>query len=52
LMEKKVLVIGLDSAPAEIVFDRREELPVLRELIENGLHGSLRSSDPPLPPNF
>jgi len=47
-MEKKVLVIGLDSAPAEIVFDRREELPVLRELIENGLYGSLRSSDPPI----
>lgn len=47
-MDKKVLVIGLDCAPAEIVFDRREELPVLRELIENGLYGSLRSSDPPI----
>lgn len=47
-MERKVLVIGLDCAPAEIVFDRREELPVLRELIENGLYGSLRSSDPPI----
>jgi len=47
-MEKKVLAIGLDSAPAEIVFDRREELPVLRELIENGLYGNLRSSDPPI----
>jgi predicted AlkP superfamily phosphohydrolase/phosphomutase len=47
-MEKKVLVIGLDSAPAQIVFDRREELPVLRELIENGMYGNLRSSDPPI----
>lgn len=47
-MEKKFLVVGLDSAPAEIVFDRREELPVLRELIENGLYGNLRSSDPPI----
>jgi len=47
-MEKKVLVIGLDCAPAKIVFDRREELPVLRELIENGLYGNLRSSDPPI----
>lgn len=47
-MDKKFLVIGLDCAPAEIVFDRREELPVLRELIENGLFGNLRSSDPPI----
>ena len=47
-MDKKFLVIGLDCAPAEIVFDRREELPVLRELIENGLYGNLRSSDPPI----
>lgn len=47
-MDKKFLVIGLDSAPAEIVFDRREELPTLRELIENGLYGNLRSSDPPI----
>jgi len=47
-MDRKVLVIGLDCATAEIVFDRREELPVLRELIENGLYGNLRSSDPPI----
>ena len=47
-MDKKLLVIGLDCAPAEIVFERREELPVLRELVENGLYGRLRSSDPPI----
>lgn len=47
-MDKKFLVIGLDCAPAEIVFDRRDELPVLGELIENGLYGHLRSSDPPI----
>jgi len=47
-MDKKFLVIGLDSAPAQIVFDRRDELPVLKELIENGLYGLLRSSDPPI----
>ncbi len=47
-MEKKVLVIGLDSSPAEIVFNRREELPVLGELVDNGLYGNLRSSDPPI----
>lgn len=47
-MDKKVLVVGLDCATSQIVFDRREELPVLRELIDNGLYGNLRSSDPPI----
>jgi predicted AlkP superfamily phosphohydrolase/phosphomutase len=47
-MDKKVLVIGLDCATAGIVFDRKEELPVLRGLIDNGVHGNLRSSDPPI----
>lgn len=47
-MNKKVLVIGLDCATSEIVFDRREDLPVLRELMENGFYGKLRSSDPPI----
>ena len=44
----KILVVGLDSAPGEIVFARRDQFPVLRELIDNGLHGKLRSSDPPI----
>jgi predicted AlkP superfamily phosphohydrolase/phosphomutase len=47
-MDKKVLVIGLDCATAEVVFDRKEELPVLNELIENSVYGNLRSSDPPI----
>jgi predicted AlkP superfamily phosphohydrolase/phosphomutase len=47
-MEKKCLVVGLDCAPAEIVFDQREKLPVLRELMESGIYGNLRSSDPPI----
>ncbi len=46
--KRKVLVVGLDCAPGSIVFDRRGELPVLRRLIEGGLHGTLRSSDPPI----
>jgi len=44
----KVLIIGLDSAPAEIVLDRSEEFPVLRGLMQTGLHGKMRSSDPPI----
>jgi predicted AlkP superfamily phosphohydrolase/phosphomutase len=47
-MDRKILIIGLDSAPAEIVIDRREELPVLRRLLENGMYGKMRSSDPPI----
>ncbi len=47
-MDKKFLVIGLDCAPGEIVFDHREELPVLGQLIEDGIYGNLTSSDPPI----
>ena len=47
-MKRKFLIIGLDSAPSEIVIDRREEFPVLRRLIEGGAHGKMRSSDPPI----
>ena len=47
-MDKKVLVIGLDCATSQVVFDRKEELPVLGELIDNSIYGNLRSSDPPI----
>ncbi|HPN16522.1 MAG TPA: alkaline phosphatase family protein [Candidatus Aminicenantes bacterium] len=45
---RKALIIGLDSAPAEIVFDRRKEFPNLNRLLENGSYGTMRSSDPPI----
>ncbi len=35
-MERKILIIGLDSAPSEIVIDRRAEFPTLARLIEGG----------------
>jgi predicted AlkP superfamily phosphohydrolase/phosphomutase len=47
-MDRKFLIIGLDSAPSEIILDRRDQFPVLRELIESGIHGKMRSSDPPI----
>ncbi len=47
-MDRKILIIGLDSAPAEIVIDRRKEFPVINSLIEAGLYGTMRSSDPPI----
>ena len=46
--ERKVLILGLDCAPGQIVFDRSGELPVLRGLIDRGVSGNLRSSDPPI----
>jgi predicted AlkP superfamily phosphohydrolase/phosphomutase len=46
--ERKVLVVGLDCAPGEIVFGRGAELPVLRSLADRGICGNLRSSDPPI----
>jgi predicted AlkP superfamily phosphohydrolase/phosphomutase len=45
---RKVVVVGLDSAPPDIVFDRAEEFPVLKALMDAGVHGLLRSSDPPI----
>ena len=47
-MKRKFLIIGLDSAPSEIVIDRRKEFPVLGRLIEGGAYGKMRSSDPPI----
>lgn len=47
--KRKVLVIGLDSAPPQLVFDKfRDRLPNLRMMIENGVYGALRSCDPPI----
>ncbi len=44
---RKVLVIGLDCAAPELVFDRwRDELPAFRALMERGRWGELRSSLP------
>ncbi len=47
--KKKVMVIGLDSAPPELIFDQwRDKLPNIRVLIQGGAHGPLRSCDPPI----
>jgi predicted AlkP superfamily phosphohydrolase/phosphomutase len=45
---RKVLIVGLDCATPEIVFDRRAEFPNLNRLLENGSYGTMRSSDPPI----
>ena len=44
---RRVLMIGIDSAPPELVFGQlRDELPVLSGLFERGLWGPLESSIP------
>jgi predicted AlkP superfamily phosphohydrolase/phosphomutase len=48
-MASKALVIGLDCAAPQWVFDRwLDELPTLRGLTERGSFGVLRSCDPPI----
>jgi predicted AlkP superfamily phosphohydrolase/phosphomutase len=45
----RVMVIGLDCAAPELVFDRwLDELPNLRSIYDSGPHGLLRSCDPPI----
>ena len=45
----KVAIIGLDCAEPSLVFDRwAEDLPNLTALRQAGLHGPLRSVDPPI----
>ncbi len=47
--ETKVLVLGLDCAPPELVFQRfRDELPNLRQLVAQGAYGRIRSVHPPI----
>jgi predicted AlkP superfamily phosphohydrolase/phosphomutase len=44
---KKVLVIGLDCAPPELVFDQwRDELPNFQRVMDNGVWGKLESCIP------
>lgn len=45
----KVAVIGLDSTPPELVFNKwRADLPNLNRLMEEGSYGPLQSVHPPI----
>lgn len=47
--KRKVAVIGLDGAPASLVFDRfKGKLPTFDLLMEHGIWGPLKSTDPPI----
>ena len=45
---KRVVIIGWDSAPTELLDEWAEHLPNLTKLANQGLAGPLRSSDPPI----
>lgn len=47
--KRKLMIMGLDSAPPELVLDKfRDELPDIRGLMEHGVYARMRSSDPPI----
>ena len=45
---KRVVIIGWDSAPTELLDEWSEHLPNLTRMANQGLAGPLRSSDPPI----
>jgi predicted AlkP superfamily phosphohydrolase/phosphomutase len=48
-MAKKVAVLGLDSVPPELLFDKLlDKLPNMKSMYEHGVHGKLRTCDPPI----
>jgi predicted AlkP superfamily phosphohydrolase/phosphomutase len=47
--KKKVMVVGLDCATPQLVFDAyAEHLPNFRRLMEEGVYGRMRSCIPPI----
>lgn len=48
-MKRRVMVIGLDCATPQLVFDRwLNDLPNIKRLVDGGIWGKLRSTDPPI----
>jgi len=48
-MCKKVCVLGLDCVPPDLVFGKwKNDLPILRRLMERGIYGPLESTVPPI----
>ena len=48
-IDRKVLVIGLDCATPQLVFDRwLDDLPNIKSLVKKGIFGKLESTIPPI----
>ncbi len=49
MSKRRVMLIGLDCAAPELVFERyRDSMPNVSALMDRGIWGKLRSSDPPI----
>lgn len=48
--QRKVLVIGLDGADYSLINEFKRDLPTLKELIDNGIFGRLKSTIPHISP--
>src|SRR5579883_3309389 len=47
--KKKIAVIGLDSVPPEMMFQKLlDKLPNIKRMYERGIHGSLETCHPPI----
>lgn len=46
----KVVVVGLDGCNPDLVYEWLHELPNIKSLMENGMHGHLQSTVPPITP--
>jgi predicted AlkP superfamily phosphohydrolase/phosphomutase len=46
---KKLVILGLDCATPQLVFEAwKDDLPHLKSLMDRGVYGRLRSTDPPI----
>jgi len=45
--QKRVVVLGLDGLDPELVYRWTDELPNLKRIMENGIHGKIESTIPP-----
>jgi predicted AlkP superfamily phosphohydrolase/phosphomutase len=46
---KKAFIIGLDASSPELVFNQfLNDLPNLKDMVQNSIYGSLKSCDPPI----
>lgn len=49
MSQKRVLVIGLDCAPPELIFDRfANDLPNIRRILADGVYARMESTHPPI----
>lgn len=47
--KRKLIVIGLDCATPKTLFeDFLDECPTIKNMVENGVYGKLRTCDPPI----